>query len=176
MRIELAKCVLRSWHLDDAPALAEGANNRNVWLRLRDLIPQPYALADAEAYLRSVEEGPKHALCIEVEGRAAGAISLRFESDVHRLTAELGYWLAEPFWGRGIMSEAVSGFVEHSFRSFALRRIFASVYANNPASARVLEKAGFEFEGVMRQNVIKDGQILDSLLYARVRDDVSPRS
>jgi RimJ/RimL family protein N-acetyltransferase len=172
MRIELERCVLRPWRSDDAQSLAEGANNRNVWLTLRDFMPHPYTLADAEAYLRSVaEEGPKFSLCIEVDGKAAGAIGLRFESDVHRLTAELGYWLAEPFWGRGVMSEAVAGLVEHAFQTFALRRIFASVYANNPASARVLEKAGFVFEGRMRQNVIKDGQILDSLLYAKVRTE-----
>ena len=137
----------------------EGANNRNVWLSLRDLMPHPYTLANAEAYLRNVaHEGAKYSLCIEVEGKAGGAISLRFESDVHRLTAELGYWLAEPFWGRGIMTEAVSAMVEHAFASFALRRIFASVYANNPASAHVLEKAGFLFEGRIRQNVIKEGR------------------
>jgi ribosomal-protein-alanine N-acetyltransferase len=172
MRIELERCVLRSWRDDDAEALAAGANNRNVWMTLRDLMPHPYSLADAEAFLRRVsEKGPKHSFCIEVDGKAAGAISLRFESDVHRLTAELGYWLAEPFWGGGVMSEAVRGLVDYAFRTYSLRRIFASVYANNPASARVLEKAGFAFEGRMRQNVIKEGQILDSLLYARLRED-----
>ena len=177
MRIELEHCVLRSWRDDDADALVDGANNRNVWMALRDLMPQPYTLADAEAYLLSVaKDGPKHSLCIEVNGKAAGAISLRFESDVHRLTAELGYWLAEPFWGRGIMSEAVAALVEHAFRTFALRRIFASVYANNPASARVLEKAGFVFEGRMRQNVIKEGEILDSLLYAKLREENPARA
>ena len=177
MRIELGHCALRSWQADDARDLVAGANNRNIWLTLRDLMPQPYSLADAEAYLLSVaQSGPKHSLCIEVEGQAAGAISLRFEIDVHRLTAEIGYWLAEPFWGRGVMTEAVSGLVDHAFRTFALRRIFASVYANNPASARVLEKAGFVFEGRMRQNVIKDGQVLHSLLYARLREEDPARA
>ena len=90
---------------------------------------------------------------------------------MHRCTAELGYWLAEPFWGRGVMTAAVTAFVAHSFQTLPLQRIFASVYASNPASARVLEKAGFQFEGCMRKNVLKDGEILDSLLYARVRGD-----
>jgi len=171
MRLELARGVIRSWDPGDASALAEGANNRKVWLKLRDLMPHPYTMEDAEAYLRTVAaDGPKLSLCIEVDGKAAGAIGLNFGSDVHRLTAEVGYWLAEPFWGRGLMTEALVGFIDYSFHSFALRRIFASVYSNNLGSARVLEKAGFQFEGIMRQNVIKDGQILDSLLYARVRD------
>lgn len=172
MRIELARCTLRDWQAEDARALAECANNRNVWMNLRDLMPHPYSVADAEEYLRKVaEEGPKQSFCLEVEGRAAGAIGLRFESDIHRLTAELGYWLGEPFWGRGIMSEAVIALVDYAFRNFALQRIFASVFANNPGSARVLEKAGFQFEGVMRRNVVKEGRILDSLLYAKLRDE-----
>ena len=120
MRIELERCVLRSWQSDDAHALAKAANNRNVWLTLRDLMPHPYTIEDAEAYLRRVaEEGPKQSLCIEVDGKAAGAISLRFESDVHRLTAELGYWLAEEFWGRGVMTEAVSGLVDACVQQFS---------------------------------------------------------
>jgi RimJ/RimL family protein N-acetyltransferase len=86
---------------------------------------------------------------------------------VHRRTAEFGYWLAEKFWGQGIMSEVVPAFVDYCFKEFSLNRIFAMPHSNNPASARVLEKAGFTFEGRLRKNVIKDGQILDSLVYAK---------
>ena len=171
MRIDLENCVLRSWRPEDAPALARAANNRNVWLGLRDLMPHPYTLEDAQAYLRQVEsKRPEISFCIEVQGEAAGAIGLRMGEDVHRETAELGYWLAEPHWGRGIASEAVRVFVQYGFEAMPLQRIFALVHANNAASVRVLEKAGFVFEGRMRRNVIKDGQTLDSLLYARVRD------
>ena len=170
VRLELPLCVIRSWREDDAPALARAANNRNVWLSLRDLMPHPYALADAEAYLARVAQNPlHHSFCLEVEGQAAGAIGLKQREDVHRFTAELGYWLAQPHWGRGIATAAVRAFVAERFEALPLQRIFAEVYANNPASVRVLEKAGFEFEGRLRQNVIKDGQTLDSLLYARVR-------
>lgn len=170
MRLELGNCVIRPWRLDDARALSEGANNRNVWLCVRDRMPHPYTLCDAEAYLRlAAEVDPAESFCIEVEGKAAGAIGLHPKTDVHRRTAELGYWLAEPFWGRGIATAAVRAFVANGFGSLPLDRIFAEVNSNNLASARVLEKAGFEYEGRLRKNVIKDGQVLDSLLYASLR-------
>jgi RimJ/RimL family protein N-acetyltransferase len=172
MRIELAQCVLRSWRREDAPALAEAANNRKIWLKVRDRMPHPYSLADAEAYLDSVLKNERDLLAsIEIDGKAAGSIGIHPGEDVYRQTAELGYWLAEPYWGRGIASEAVRAFVAYGFENLPLDRIYASAYANNPASARVLEKCGFQFEGRMRRNALKDGVVLDSLLYARVRDD-----
>lgn len=102
--------------------------------------------------------------CIEVEGVAAGVIDIRLGQDVHRQTAGLGYWLGEEFWGRGIVTEAVATFTDFCFENFPLRRIYAEVFANNPASARVLEKAGFVFEGRLKNNIFKDGQLLDSRL------------
>ena len=98
---------------------------------------------------------------------AAGGIGIRLGQDVHRHTASLGYWLGEEFWGRGIMTEAVAAFTDFCFENFPLRRIYAEVFANNPASARVLEKTGFIFEGRLKNNVVKDGELLDSLLYAK---------
>lgn len=112
---------------------------------------------------------PTTKFCIEIDGRAVGGIGLRPGEDVHRLTAEFGYWLAEEFWDQGIMSEVVIAFVDYCFANFPLNRIFAAAYANNPASARVLEKAGFVLEGRLRKNVIKDEKILDSLLYAKTK-------
>jgi len=100
---------------------------------------------------------------------AAGGIGIRLGQDVHRHTASLGYWLAEEFWGRGIMTEAVAAFIDFCFENFPLRRIYAEVFANNPASARVLEKAGFIFEGRLKNHVVKDGKLLDSLLYAKTK-------
>jgi RimJ/RimL family protein N-acetyltransferase len=105
--------------------------------------------------------------CIEISGSAVGGIGFKPGEDVHRHTAEIGYWLGEEFWGKGIMSEVVPAFVNYCFEKFSLKRISAAAYSSNPASARVLEKAGFVFEGRLRKNVVKDGQILDSLLYAR---------
>lgn len=155
--------------------MVAAANNRNVWIFLRDRMPHPYALADAEAYLKEcAQKDSDLVLCIEAEGQVAGSIGLHPGKDVTRLTAELGYWLAEPFWGRGIITAAVRVMVQYGFEQLPLNRVEAYVFANNPASARVLEKAGFSFEGRLRRNVIKDGQILDSLVYARLRDDQRP--
>ncbi len=171
MRIELPECTIRAWRLEDVPSLVAHANNRNVWLKLRDRMAHPYTLADAEVYVRERVESPdKLMFCIEVDGQAVGGIGLHPGQDVNRLTAELGYWLGEAYWGRGIATAAVRAVVQHGFDALPLNRIEAYVYANNPASVRVLEKAGFEFEGRLRRSVIKDGQVLDSLLYARLRD------
>jgi RimJ/RimL family protein N-acetyltransferase len=107
--------------------------------------------------------------CIEVNDAAVGGIGIHLGIDVHRHTAELGYWLGEEFWARGIMTEAVGAFSDFCFDTFSLRRIYAEPFANNPASARVLEKAGFTLEGRLKSNVFKDGKLLDSLLYARTK-------
>jgi len=170
MHFSLGEAVLRPWKIEDAPALAAAANNRNVWIYLRDRMPHPYTLADAEAYLQRRTDS-ELVLCIEVEGHAAGSIGLHPGTDVSRLTAELGYWLAERFWGRGIITAAVQTIVQYGFEQLPINRIEAYVFANNPASARVLEKAGFVCEGRLRQSVIKDGHILDSFLYALLRED-----
>jgi RimJ/RimL family protein N-acetyltransferase len=174
MEFPLPQGSLRSWRLEDAAGLAEVANNRNVWLTLRDIFPHPYHLADAETYLgRTVGSEPELSFCLELDGRPAGGIGFHFAGDVHHLTVELGYWLAEPFWGRGIMSHAVRAMVGYGFDALPIERIEAYVFANNPASARVLEKCGFSFEGRLRRNVIKDGQVLDSLVYSILRDDAA---
>jgi ribosomal-protein-alanine N-acetyltransferase len=107
--------------------------------------------------------------CIEMDGTAVGGIGVHPGEDVYRYTVTVGYWLGEQFWGRGIMTEVVTGVTEFCFDNFSLHRISAEVFANNPASARVLEKAGFTFEGRLKNNVMKDGQVLDSLLYARTK-------
>jgi len=112
-------------------------------------------------------DGPETIFCIDIGGAAVGTIGIHVGQDVHRLTGEIGYWLGEEFWGRGIMSEILPIFVNYCFEKFSLRRIAAKTYANNVASARVLEKTGFIFEGRLRNDLIKDGQILDSLLYAK---------
>ena len=172
VRLQTDLCLLRPWRMEDAPGLAAGLNNRNIWLHLRDWVPHPYAVEDAKAYLqRVIPPQTEHAVCIEVDRAVAGGMSIRVGSNVHRRTAELGYWLAEPLWRRGIMTEAVRAFVPACFGAFELDRIFAYTYSNNPASAKVLEKAGITFEGRLRKNAIKDGEVLDSLLYARIRED-----
>lgn len=168
MQLKLERCTIRAWRLDDAPSLAKHANNPNVSLALRDFFPHPYTLADAEEYLnRVVLERPTISFCIEIENSAVGGIGLRIGQDVHKHTAEFGYWLGEEFWGHGVMSEAVNAFTDYCFRSFPFHRIQAETFSNNPASARILEKTGFVFEGRLKNNVLKKGELLDSLLYAK---------
>src|SRR5919201_1709221 len=143
MQLVLERCTIRPWRVDDAESLAKHANNRKVWLTLRDLFPHPYMIQDAHEFLqRAISERPATKFCIEVTGVAVGGIGIRPGEDVHRHTAALGYWLGEEFWGRGIMTEAVAAFTDFCFEAFPVRRIYAEAFANNPASARVLEKAG----------------------------------
>jgi RimJ/RimL family protein N-acetyltransferase len=170
MQLVLEKCTIRPWRLDDAESLARQANNRKVWLVVRDLFPHPYTIEDAHEFLqRATTQQPEMKFCIEIEGAAVGGIGVHPGRDVHRHTATVGYWLGEDFWGRGIMTEVLTAVTDFCFNNFPLRRISAEVFANNPASARVLEKAGFTFEGRLKNHVVKEGQVLDSLMYSRTR-------
>jgi [ribosomal protein S5]-alanine N-acetyltransferase len=169
MPLVLARCTVRPWRLEDAEALPKHANNRQVSLRLRDRFPYPYTLDDAKAFLPEALAQPPTRFCIEINGEVAGGIGLEVGADVHRHTAEFGYWLGEPFWGKGIMTEVVGAFVDYCFSNFSLHRLCAQTFSNNPASARVLEKNGFVFEGRLKNNVFKNGEMLDSLVYARFK-------
>jgi RimJ/RimL family protein N-acetyltransferase len=170
MELKLQSCAIRPWVEQDAVAIQRHANNRKIWINLRDIFPHPYSLQDARSFLGFVlKEEPATTFAIATASEAIGCIGLRLGNDVHRKTAELGYWLGEPFWGRGIMSEAVAAFTRWAFKAFDLQRIFAEPFEDNAASARVLEKAGFVCEGRLRANVLKDGKRLDSFLYALVR-------
>lgn len=170
MEVDLRAARLRPWRIDDGSALVKHANNRNVSRNLRDIFPFPYTAADAQGFLwRTVPVSPPTNLAIEVDGEAAGGISLRVQEDVHRHTAEIGYWLSEAHWGRGIMTDVVAAMAAYGFGQFDLIRIEAEVFARNPASMRVLEKSGFQREGWLRQSVTKDGETMDAALYALLR-------
>jgi ribosomal-protein-alanine N-acetyltransferase len=170
--LKLRSCIIRPWTLEDAVAIQHHANNRNVWINLRDMFPHPYKLEHAHTFLGFVlKEDPRTTFAIATESEGIGCIGMRLGQDVHRKTAELGYWLGESYWGRGIMSEAVKHFTDWAFEAFDLQRIFAEPFAGNSASKRVLENAGFVCEGRMRASVFKDGKVLDSFIYARVRDE-----
>jgi [ribosomal protein S5]-alanine N-acetyltransferase len=170
MHLVLKSCTIRPWRPDDAESLAKHANNRKVWLALRDLFPHPYTIDDAHEFLqKKIAEQSATIFCIEIDGAAVGGIGIHPGQDVHRHTATVGYWLGEEFWGRGIMTETVIAVTDFYFANFPLRRISAEVFANNPASARVLEKAGFTLEGRLINNIIKDGKLLDSFLHARTK-------
>ena len=146
MQLVLERCTVRPWRLDDAQSLASHANNRKIWLGVRDLFPHPYTIQDAHEFLqRAISEQPAMKFCIEMDGTAVGGIGVHPGQDVYRHTATVGYWLGEQFWGRGIMTEAVTAVTDFCFDNFPLRRISAEVFANNPASARVLGKSRFHF-------------------------------
>jgi ribosomal-protein-alanine N-acetyltransferase len=167
MDLRLARCEVRSWRETDAPSLAAHANNRNVWINLRDAFPHPYSLDDAHAFIRmALAKSPATFFAIVVEGAAVGGIGYTLHEDVERLSAEIGYWLGEAYWGRGIVTEALTAVTDHAVRSHGLTRVYAVPYEWNAASCRVLEKAGYVFEGRMRRSAIKDGRVLDQLLYA----------
>lgn len=167
MQIDCGPCILRPWRAGDEVSLVRHADNREVWLNLRDRFPHPYTPADAEAWVRiATARRPQTNLAISVDGEAVGGVSLMLHDDVERLSAEIGYWLGEAFWGRGIMSAAVRASTEYAFSTFRLTRVYALPFARNAASLRVLEKAGYTREGVLRRSVVKDGEILDQVVFA----------
>lgn len=166
---------IRPWNAGDAGALVKYGSNRKIWLNMRDGFPHPFTESSALGFLEAVgRQDPTTFFAIATPEEAIGGIGVSIGQDVHRFTAELGYWLAEPFWGKGIMSEAVARFSDFAMQQFGLVRIYAEPYAANPASGRVLEKAGFTLEGRLRCNVFKDGRVLDQWMYARVLPDRLP--
>ena len=166
---KIGDCIIRDWQVKDAPSIAKYANSRKIWINLRDSFPYPYSLQDAESFIsHAIEADPRTIFAIATQSEAIGSIGLMPGKDVHRFTAEIGYWLAEPFWGKGIMTQAVKSMAEYAIQDLKLNRIFAEPYTTNPASARVLEKAGFKCEGILRSNVFKDAKVLDQFLYSYV--------
>jgi len=171
--ITLPGFAIRNWRPEDAPSLAHHANDRRIWLNMRDAFPHPYTLADAEAFLvRAASMVPVTYFAIAVDEAAVGGIGYTLHDDVERVSAEIGYWLGTAFWGRGIMTSALAAVTAHAFGEHPeLRRIYAVPFGGNGASLRVLEKAGYRLEGRMRQSAIKDGTVIDQLLYATIRDE-----
>ena len=167
MRLALQTCLIRPWALTDADALQRHANNRNVSQHLRDRFPFPYEMQHAVTFLDWVTRQPSPTVwAIDVQGIAAGAIGIERREDVERVSAEIGYWLGEPFWNRGIATEALTAITGEVFKQLELSRLYAVPFADHVASVRVLEKAGYVLEGRMRQSAIKDGKIRDQLLFA----------
>ena len=171
MQLVLERCTIRPWRLDDAESLARHANNRKIWLALRDLFPHPYTTEDAHKFLEATVKDSSRSqfFVLRLTARpSAGSVFIQ-AIDVHRHTAELGYWLGEEFWGRGIMTEAVGAFTDFCFDNFrsaeSLRRCLRTI----PHPHACWKKPASAFEGRLKNNVMKDGQVLDSLLYARTK-------
>lgn len=163
--------ILRPWREDDALSLVRYADNPRVSGCMRDGFPSPYTQDDARRFI-AMATSPGHALllAVEVAGEAAGGIGIHPLCDVYRRTAEIGYWLGEPFWGKGIITDAVRALVPVVFQQTDLIRIQAGVFSGNSASMRVLEKAGFSREAVHRNAVTKKEVVMDEVVYVRFRD------
>ena len=171
MRIDFDGYLIRSFSKKDVRSLAQHANNPRIAVNLRNRFPHPYTLNDGKKWLEYVKSEPTEThYAIARRSEAIGGIGLEFRDDVHYQTAELGYWIGEDYWGKGIMTAAVIVFTEYAFKNYDLVRIFATVFESNLASARVLEKAGYVFEGRLRRSVNKNGKILDELMYATVKE------
>jgi [ribosomal protein S5]-alanine N-acetyltransferase len=161
---------LRSLVPADADAIARYANNRGVWLNLRDRFPHPYALEDAESFIAMVQDGlHESSLAIADKREAIGVIGFTELLDVHWRSVEVGYWLGEPFWGRGIATRALQAFSDYIFLHYDFMRLQSCVFGWNGSSARVLEKSGFTREGILRNAVCKDGRITDMLIFGKLK-------
>jgi RimJ/RimL family protein N-acetyltransferase len=175
MTLRSARCTLRRWTTSDAACVVRHANNVNVAKHLRDRFPHPYTRKDAEDFLAAASgEAPQTNFAVEVAGEAVGGLGYVPGTDVERYSAEVGYWLGEACWGRGIMTEALVLFTRHAFADLGLLRLFALPMAANVASIRVLEKAGYSAEGILRSSCVKFRQPRDQAIYAVVNDRWTP--
>jgi ribosomal-protein-alanine N-acetyltransferase len=164
--------ILIKWKIEDANDVSHYANNINIARNLRDAFPFPYTLKDATDYSKSCISGvEREKICraIVVDNRVVGSIGVFLGSDVYSKSAELGYWLAEEYWGRGIMCDAVKLISQEAFQQLDIVRIFAEPFANNIGSRKVLERAGFSLEGIMKYGVVKHGEIHDYCMYALLK-------
>lgn len=153
--------------MKDIESLVENANNFNIAKFMTDMFPHPYSAADAKQYITmATKDDPIRIFAIEVQGKAVGSIGIHPQTDVNRKNAELGYWLGEKYWGRGIITGAVKMMVDFGFKTFDITRIFARPFGTNTASQKVLEKAGFKLEAKIEKGLFKNGEFVDELIYA----------
>jgi RimJ/RimL family protein N-acetyltransferase len=178
MQLAAGNAFVRSWRKEDAPDIVPHANDVRVWRNMRDAFPHPYHLEDAQRFIAlAAQMSPETYFAIEAEDRAVGGVGYTLHTDVERIGAELGYWLGAEFWGRGIVTGVVRAITAYAFETHPeLCRMYAVPFSWNPASARVLEKAGYRREGTLRQSALKDGQVLDQWMYAIVRGELSRSS
>lgn len=159
---------LRSLRINDAPIFAKQANNLKIANMVQDRFPHPYTEKAAEQFITNLSQSnDQKVFGIEVDGQVAGAIGLKFQPDVYRFSVEMGYWLGEAYWGRGIMSKAIETVTDYALQKMNMNRVFARVYENNPGSMKALEKAGFEKEGIAKKAVVKNGEVLDLYVFGK---------
>jgi RimJ/RimL family protein N-acetyltransferase len=159
--------ILRPWRISDLDSLVKHANNWNVAKNLTDKFPYPYTEKDGRSFIEYARNGdPNQIFAIEIDGQAIGGIGIHPQEDIHVKNAELGYWLAEPYWGHGVVTEAIKEIVDYAFQTFDINRVFARPFGTNLASQKVLEKAGFTLEGRFEKTLFKNDEYLDELIYA----------
>lgn len=169
INLDVNQFFLRNWSLNDAPSLAKYANNKKIWLSMRDEFPYPFLERDAVEFIKKFNStNDSLYLAIANEFEAMGNIGVYFNNDVRRKSAVLSYWIGEPFWGCGIATNAIKKYCDYIFFNFDVIRIYAKLFENNIGSKRALEKAGFINEGYFRNAIIKEGKMLDQYLYAKV--------
>ena len=158
---------LRSWTLNDLDSLVKYANNEKIAANMMDRFPHPYTIENGKAFIEMASKATiPNIMAIEIAGEAAGGIGLHLQEDVYRKNAELGYWLAEPFWGKGIITAVIPQMIAYGFEHFDIERIFARPFGRNIASQKVLEKAGFHLEARFERTIYKNGRFEDELVYA----------
>jgi RimJ/RimL family protein N-acetyltransferase len=166
MQIITPSAVLRDWSIGDAGSLVRHANNPRIAAMMRDAFPSPYTLEDAYSFIITATDRAQHLfLAIDLGGEAVGGIGVQPMDDVRHRTAEIGYWLSETFWGRGIATDAVRSLVPVAFEVYDIVRLQAGIFSNNPASMRVLEKCGFVREAVLTKAITKNGVLFDEVVY-----------
>ncbi len=167
------ECIIRNWKIEDAADLAEVLNNKNILNNLRDGLPYPYTKRDAEEYITAMLSADKtktFAFAITVGDKVVGSIGVFRCENIHFRTAEMGYYIGEPYWGSGFGTSAVRQAYNYIFENTDIIRIFAEPFAYNMASCRVLEKAGFQFEGLLKNNAVKNGIVLDMRMYSLIKE------
>lgn len=170
--LENKSWTLRVFKPDDALSLARNADNPNIAATLRNHFPSPFTLAHAREWIDTVcEQRLATHFAIAWGDEVIGGIGFKQQEDIHSSSAEIGYWVAEPYWGQGIATAALSLVRGYAFRHFDFLRLYSTVFSRNQASIRVLEKAGFRFEARLRKHIVKQGQVEDMLIFALLREE-----
>lgn len=168
-------CKIRRWELSDARDLATALSNKKIQDNLRDGLPYPYTEQDGKEFISAMlaaNENDTFAFAITVNGKVIGSIGAFRQTNIHNKTAELGYYIAEEYWGKGIMTEVVKQLCDYVFSHTDIIRIYAEPFAYNIGSCRVLEKAGFQYEGTLRSNALKNGNVLDMKMYSKLKTEL----
>lgn len=159
--------ILRPWHISDLDSLVENANNPNIAKFMTNGFPHPYTPENGKAFIAmATKDEPIHIFAIDVNGKAVGGVGIHPQSDILCKNAELGYWLGENYWGKGIVTKAIKQITDFAFKTYDINRIYARPFGNNLASQHVLEKCGFKLEAKIEKNIFKNGEYLDELIYA----------